>query len=319
MLLVVTNKADPHADELIRRLSSQNISVFRLNTEDFLRNYTMNLQVSFPEGWGGYIIDELGRELRLHELKVAWIRRPEYPFDSLDNEIAKFVNAEVRALLACLYAIPSIRFINETFDAARAKTKFQQLILAVQLGVHVPRTIMTNNPLEIAKFAENANGDILVKPIYTSNYSRNGSNHGILSKRLSRNELEEIVHLAKNAPTQVQDYIEKDFELRITVVDNEVFAVRIDPQKEESTRTDWRTNTLANPHFKFDLPENVVTFCKQFLTRQKLVYGAFDFIVDPNGVYYFLENNPSGQFLWLETQTGVEITEALLTYICSQF
>ncbi len=42
-----------------------------------------------------------------------------------------------------------------------------------------------------------------------------------------------------------------------------------------------------------------------------LVYGAFDFIVTPDGRYVFLEVNPSGQYMWIECATGLEITAAL--------
>jgi D-alanine-D-alanine ligase-like ATP-grasp enzyme len=42
-----------------------------------------------------------------------------------------------------------------------------------------------------------------------------------------------------------------------------------------------------------------------------LIYGAFDFIVTPEGRYVFLEVNPSGQYMWVECATGLEITTAL--------
>jgi len=42
-----------------------------------------------------------------------------------------------------------------------------------------------------------------------------------------------------------------------------------------------------------------------------LRYGAFDFIVDKSGDYFFLECNPSGQWLWLEKVTDVNISQAV--------
>lgn len=36
-----------------------------------------------------------------------------------------------------------------------------------------------------------------------------------------------------------------------------------------------------------------------------------DFIVTPEGEYYFLENNPFGQYLWLEIETGIPLTETM--------
>jgi hypothetical protein len=34
-------------------------------------------------------------------------------------------------------------------------------------------------------------------------------------------------------------------------------------------------------------------------------------IVTPSGQYVFLENNPNGQFGWIETKTGQPLTETL--------
>jgi D-alanine-D-alanine ligase-like ATP-grasp enzyme len=42
-----------------------------------------------------------------------------------------------------------------------------------------------------------------------------------------------------------------------------------------------------------------------------LVYGAFDFIVTPEGRYVFLEVNPGGAYMWVEAATGLGITPAL--------
>jgi hypothetical protein len=36
-----------------------------------------------------------------------------------------------------------------------------------------------------------------------------------------------------------------------------------------------------------------------------------DFIVTPGGQYVFLENNPFGQYLWLELKTGLPLTEVI--------
>ena len=42
-----------------------------------------------------------------------------------------------------------------------------------------------------------------------------------------------------------------------------------------------------------------------------LNYGAFDFIVTPEGRHVFLEVNPAGEFMWLMRNPGLPIHEAL--------
>lgn len=314
-LLIVTNRSDVHADELIRRFHDSSVTVFRLNTEDVFKKVRVTLEIA-PDGqWSGRIENEAGRQVCLQDVKVAWIRRPDYSHGDLEALIDKFIVAEIRALIDCILAIPDIKFINEDFDARRAKTKAQQLIASGRLGIKVPRTIVTNSASDLKKFVDAAYGDLLVKPIYTSNFCIGGVKHGIFSRKVSREELLNVAHLVVNSPTQIQDYIEKAYELRITVVGDNVFPIRIDSQTNEVTRIDWRVRTSLNPHSIMDIPREIGDFCRKFVKCQNLVYGAMDFIVQPDGEFVFLENNPSGQYLWLESETGAPITEALVDYI----
>ncbi|MDQ0748134.1 hypothetical protein QF034_002365 [Streptomyces africanus] len=47
------------------------------------------------------------------------------------------------------------------------------------------------------------------------------------------------------------------------------------------------------------------------MNRFRLVFGAFDFCVGEDGRWWFLECNPSGQWYWLETETGLPMCAAL--------
>jgi glutathione synthase/RimK-type ligase-like ATP-grasp enzyme len=46
-----------------------------------------------------------------------------------------------------------------------------------------------------------------------------------------------------------------------------------------------------------------------------LNYGAFDFVVTPDGDWVMLECNPAGQWLWLERETGIPIAAALAEFL----
>ena len=49
----------------------------------------------------------------------------------------------------------------------------------------------------------------------------------------------------------------------------------------------------------------------RYLKRMHLNFGCFDFIVTPDGEYVFLECNPNGQWLWIEEEPGMKISEAI--------
>ena len=46
-----------------------------------------------------------------------------------------------------------------------------------------------------------------------------------------------------------------------------------------------------------------------------LNFGCFDFIVTPSGEYVFLECNPNGQWLWVELETGLPISQAIAEFL----
>jgi glutathione synthase/RimK-type ligase-like ATP-grasp enzyme len=47
------------------------------------------------------------------------------------------------------------------------------------------------------------------------------------------------------------------------------------------------------------------------MAKMGLVYAALDFVVDPDGVWTFLEINAGGQFGWIEDETGAPLTAQL--------
>lgn len=320
MILIFTNKQDPHTDEVIKKLSKRNIKVFRLNSEDLLLKYKINLSIDKSGLCSGEIIDELGRILNLAELKVAWLRKPIFDFfghSSTESEEEKFIASETKAFINTLYSMPNIRWINDPFVANRAKVKFQQLLLAKKYDIKVPKTLITTQPEVAKEFFIECGEEVLVKTIYTGNVIINGINQGIPSRKIGKNDFYNFYNSISLSPTQLQEYVEKSFELRITIIGEKVFAVKIDSQANEETKVDWRLHTQLNPHSIFELPLKIERFCIVFLKEQGLLYGAMDFIVTPEGEYYFLENNPFGQYLWLETETGIPLTEEICNLLVS--
>lgn len=59
------------------------------------------------------------------------------------------------------------------------------------------------------------------------------------------------------------------------------------------------------------LPDEITAKILAFMKPLGLVYGAFDFIVTPDGRYVFLEVNPGGAYMWVEAATGLAITPAI--------
>jgi len=91
--------------------------------------------------------------------------------------------------------------------------------------------------------------------------------------------------------------IEKELELRITVVGDAIFSVAIHTQENDQARTDWRLlgiDISRLEHSVHPLPAHVEEGIRRTMVDLNLVYGCIDMILTPEGEYIFLEVNPYG-------------------------
>jgi len=101
------------------------------------------------------------------------------------------------------------------------------------------------------------------------------------------------------------------------VVGREVFPVRIDSQRLENTRIDWRaawSNELTkdeNRYEVYELPEHVTRSIYRLMDSFGIRFASMDLIVSPAGEVVFLDLNPNGQWLWLEKALGLPIASSL--------
>ena len=108
-----------------------------------------------------------------------------------------------------------------------------------------------------------------------------------------------------------QELVPKDYEVRLTVVADKMFATKVLSQQNERTKLDWRTAPHDIKYEPIELPADIRDKVGAFMAETGLVYSCIDFIVTPEGRHVFLESNPRGQYLWIEHYTGMPITEAI--------
>lgn len=134
----------------------------------------------------------------------------------------------------------------------------------------------------------------------------------LFNRRLDKQTVVSFLGRLKNCPVILQPYIEKLFELRITVVGEKVFPCAIHSQNSQRTLEDWRRYDLSNtPHKIYPLPPNIEGLCVNLVKALELKFGCIDMIVTPDKEYIFLEINPNGQWLWIEQLTGLPISQTL--------
>lgn len=78
--------------------------------------------------------------------------------------------------------------------------------------------------------------------------------------------------------------------------------MKINSQTHEAARIDWRIDQHNIDYTRIFLPDHIYELCIDFLNSGNLRTGSFDFIVDKNNNYIFLEINTAGQFLFLDNR-----------------
>lgn len=319
MIFIITNKEDVHPTPVIEYLTQKGYPVFRLNTETLLTDYELNWWCDGKEE--DFRIKNIrnGLEVYGHDINSVWERRPELPTELMfDNcpEIDKHNLGEAGGFLSFLLYYLGDRFsIGHHLYDRRAASKMWQLKIAQELGMKVPATCFSNRKTDIVSFASNYEY-IALKPIEADSlWLDNEEEYVFYNRKVKTTSLFDQPETAfSQTVSYVQEYIEKSFELRITVVCDECFACKIDSQSmdEDIGKVDWRQGyDYGLRHEVFKIPDSIQSFCKRFLSRMHLNFGSFDFIVTPQNDYVFLECNPNGQWLWIELKTGMKISAAI--------
>ena len=327
MILLITNKEDAHPTPVIERLSARGVPLFRLNTEALLTDYEFEWTADGART--DFRIRNLanGLELRQADLTAVWDRRPEKPTELPLKSSAQIDRHNLEEALGFLvflrYYLKDVPSIGSIANDRAASSKMLQYRVAHEVGFTTPRTCYSNRKAALQRLADGC-AELTVKPIENSYIwdEANMQQYVFYTQKIAADTLAGLPEEAFSQTVSfVQEYVDKAFELRITVVGERVFACRIDSQSQtdETGRIDWRQGyEHGMKHEAFDLPEEIADKCRRYLQRMGLNFGCFDFIVTPDGEYVFLECNPNGQWLWVELATGLKIADAIADFLSSQ-
>lgn len=311
-VLIVSNRSDAHVPLVERELARQGVAYFTLNTECFGGSAVGEFKLDAESSYSQFIAGN--QVLSLAGLTAVWYRRPEPPAVAahLSTEAKAFAEAELKAFLDGLLALPTCRWLSDPEQIRRAGHRLLQLGIARDLGFEVPPTLVSQRPEVIREFARTMRRPLVAKLVSKGppRAATPESQYVVFTEMLDDAALENDAVLAL-CPAIYQPYIDKAYELRVTVVGGQVFACRIDSQASPRTRVDWRHYDLPHtPHLPYELPERQRSQCLALVDRLGLAFGAIDLIVTPDGNTCFLEINPNGQWGWIEELTGMPIAAA---------
>ena len=324
MVLIFTNKEDAHPNPVMDILTERGVPFFRLNTEDLLTEYAFRWWAD--AGGCDFEIENCITGLRIQgsEITAVWDRRPEAP-EALPihntTEIDAHNRREALGFLKFLrYYVEHIPSIGSIVGDKVASSKMLQYRTALDCGFIIPETVYTNRKSAVTSLAS-FHTRLCLKSIDGANVwdEKNGVDYVLYTQALESAELNRIPDDAfAQTVSFVQEYVPKDYELRITVVGESVFATKILSQNlpENKGKTDWRQGYEDGlKMMACELPENVRGKCLMLVRALGLNFGCLDLIVRPDGEYVLLECNPNGQWLWVELATGQKISSAIAEFL----
>jgi hypothetical protein len=313
-VLIITNDHDEHASAVIRELNKRDVPVFRFHPEDF--PHACSISIEIQDGHFDGEIRNAYHRVGLNDVCAAWFRRARNLFADLrtltpavtSDKLEDYVTGQCRATVAALYeSLDPPVWVGHPHKLRRAEVKALQYAYAHKAGLQTPATLISNDPQRAATFVQ-ALGDraCAVKPLLAYGVSNEQGFRLPLTTILPADYPLDSMALAPNI---LQPYVDKAFELRCVVMGDRIFCARMNTQADEATRKDWRA---GNPeHDVFALPDHIQAAIHRLMASFEINFASMDIIVTPSGEFVFLDLNPNGQWLWLETELGLPLVSSM--------
>jgi ATP-grasp ribosomal peptide maturase len=306
-VLILTSDQDVTADMVVVHLHASGVPVVRLDPADLTGGVALSGE--FVHGSFRGHLWSAGRLVGMDGLRSVWVRRPGAPAAHAATPSAWLTEESSQALYGMLRGTGA-RWMNHPDAARRARHKPWQLRLAQRSGLPVPATLITTFPQAARDFAERF-PDLVVKPV-------SGAHPQEPPRAVPTSRVAPGTDFAAVAfgPTLLQRRIAKRADIRLTAVGDRLLAARKDtPPDADPDDVDVRFAAPAAPWAKTEVPPRIAEAVRAYLREAELAYGAFDFVADADGTWWFLECNQSGQFGFVEVDTGQPIARTIAEWL----
>lgn len=306
-IVVITDKRDAHLSYVQRHLKEPMLIIDPL---EVAAGKTLSFEYSqkgMQTMFDGKLVDP----------KSVWFRKPgnirEHPL-AIDPRYGEYaISATQKHFSTLMTAFTDAYWVSDLFAINRASDKPLQIAVAKELGLQVPDTLFSSDENAARAFVA-AHDGCIIKPLVPF-IEKVGENRQktLYATKISSKKLPDLSGLYQS-PLIFQQIIHPVYDVRVTVVGDKVFAARVTYSGEEQSVRDWRLghfegSLTIEPDKKF--PKDIEQKCIEHVRRLGLHFGAIDFVADKHGVYWFLENNPNGQWAFVEKETGQPIGKAI--------
>jgi ATP-grasp ribosomal peptide maturase len=306
-VLVLTCEEDVTADMVVVHLHASGVPVVRIDPADLTGGVALSGE--YVHGAFRGHLSAGGRLVSVSGLRSIWVRRPGTPATRAPQP-SEWLTEEASQALYGMLRGSGARWMNHPDASRRARHKPWQLRLAQRSGLPVPATLITTFPQAAREFSERF-PDLVVKPV-------SGAHPQDPPRAVPTSRVAPDTDFAAVAfgPTLLQRRVAKRADIRLTVVGDRMLAARTatapDPDPAE---VDVRFAAPVQPWCPTEVPPRIADAVRTYMREAELAYGAFDFAEDGDGTWWFLECNQSGQFGFVEADTGQPIARTIAEWL----
>lgn len=305
MIYLISEETDTVTDNVEIWLLHNKVNYKRIN-DNFFYNLSLNFDTNF-----------------LNDASIVWHRRGKYNFLPTNilyaypnrDAFVKYMDKEAETIVYYVESNLKKRlkdnyigsYLNEI-----SNNKLVNLKIAQKVGFLIPKTVITNNKIALKKFIEKFD-KVITKDLRTPVYIRT-KDKVYTSTGVKIVDGKMVNKLNKTfAPIFLQQYIEKQIELRVYVFRQKIYTMAIFSQNDKKTSIDFRNynNERPNRAVPYKLPKQIEDKVKSFMKELNYRTGSIDLILTPQNEYVFLEINPMGQFHWLSENCNYYIEKEI--------
>lgn len=302
-VLIMSLKDDLHAYVIRDELQRRGVDCHYVTVDALHEQTTLSWA---NEGACTLTID--GRACSITDLDTIWWRRSatvQKGRASLGDVQDDFINRDWRASLrGALTAEFSGRWISHPDATDAASFKAAQLKVAREVGLDVPETLISNDPAQVRQFVRDLGGRAVAKNVSgtlkTALFAATVTSYDLPSDASIR-----------LCPTIFQEVVEGCDHLRISIFGDRFFAARISTEQ-----LDWR-KALPTEIEMVELDSELERRLTAYQQHFSLQMGIVDIKLRADGTPIWLENNPQGQFLFVEGITGFPLASHFADFIAA--
>lgn len=309
-IIIITNSKDVHADKVISYIPKKLVN--RVDLDFYERSFLTSFEFN-----NDFKLKINSLEIKSFFLRTLFVDHNDViRQNNLDIGFKNYISQQRNECFKnFLYLIEkNAPGYNSLSSIEFARSKILQIKLANHFKLDVPKTYVGNNYEQLKKFIRKNKfrNQLIIKPLIGLGWYKKKKFYKINPQFFDLKKIKK--ENFKLFPVIIQEYVEKKFEYRITIVNKNFFICRIDNQKSNNSlhKLDFRYADISQTPYEIsDLPNKFKNKILKLMSYFKLNIAAIDVVLGTDNKLYFLEINPMFEWLWIEQLTGMKISKAI--------